>query len=149
MVQRITLCFAVIAAAFLHSCSPASRISRILRNHPNLKETETIDTFYSVLPGIVDTFKIQKTDTFSRNDTTFIRTSDTIRLERKCPTIQKTKTVIVPERKGKETTKGQGRKIRETKTEKPNFINRLTTKVMYVLLFITGFALGSLFSTRR
>lgn len=151
MVRKTPYIFAVFTAIFLLSCSPANRLSRLLARHPNLKQSETVDTFYSVLPGFVDTFKVQKTDTFTRNDTTFIRTSDTIRFERKCPTIRKT--IYVQSPPFKDTTQKRQRPVYKAKVKptRETLGQRIDRWFTYIFIFCAGYMVASVLNrfTRR
>lgn len=143
MVRKAPYIFAVLSAAFLLSCSPTNRLSRLLAQHPDLQQSETVDTFYSVLPGLVDTFKVQKTDTFTRNDTTFIRTSDTIRFERKCQTIRKT--IYVQSPPFKDTTKKRQRPFYKAKMKphRETLSQRIDRWFTYVFIFCAGYMVAS------
>lgn len=142
MVRKTPYIFAVFSAAFLLSCSPANRLSRLLDKHPDLKESETVDTFYSVLPGIVDTFKVQTTDTFTRNDTTFIRFSDTVRLVRRCPIIRKTFYVKSPPLQ--DTTQKRERPVRKAKViQRETLSQRIDRWFTYIFIFCTGYMVAT------
>lgn len=151
MVRKTPYIFAVLTAFFLLSCSPTNRLSRLLAHHPNLQQSETVDTFYSVLPGFVDTFKVQKTDTFTRNDTTFIRRSDTIRFERKCPTVRKT--IYVQSPPFKDTTKKRERSVYKAKVKphRETLSQRIDRWFTYVFIFCAGYMVASVLNrlTRR
>jgi hypothetical protein len=136
------------------SCSPANRVSRIIARNPHIKTTSVADTFYQDSFYEVDTFRVTQTDTFTRNDTTFIRTSDTIRLERKCPVIRQRQIVYLPDTsqktktKPKDATKGRERKVREGKPVKERTegffgrIQRYAANGFLLFFFVIGYAIG-------
>lgn len=142
--------YAILGCLLLFSCAPATRISRILARNPDLAKVSRVDTFDTGGIVRIDTFRVTQTDTFSRNDTTFIRTSDTIRLTAKCRGIRETVFIKCPQGKNqdKDSTKGRKGKIRQEKSVKQpreGFFERLTRyAVNGVLLFafIIGYAIG-------
>jgi len=151
MVFKTSTWYAVLVAALLVSCSPANRLSRILVRHPDLAKNGRVDTF--IADGIVqvDTFRITKTDTFSRNDTTFIRTSDTIRLNAKCRGIRETILIPCPKEKdhAKDSTKGRKRAVRKDnpiREPREGFFGRLeryAANGVLLMVFILGYVIGA------
>ena len=154
MVSKTSRIVAVLAATLLVSCSPANRISRILARHPHLQTSSQVDTIYQDGGIVFDTSYITKTDTFSSNDTTYIRRTDTIRLAGRCPkAIRETKSVYLPVRKSKDSTKGRERQVRKEKqVREPRIgfferIERFLANGILLLCFVIGYALGAFVNT--
>lgn len=106
----IYLLLMLLSALFLFSCTPAKRLSKILKENPNLIETNDT-TIYLKTVNVDTTFifnKISNVDTFYIKDikTKIYRFYDTLRVETENTTdsiIIKTHTIkMIPEQKNKE-----------------------------------------------
>jgi hypothetical protein len=147
MVRSTPFNYAVLAAFFLLSCSPASRLSRLVIRHPDLQKTSKTDTLWKVGNTFFDTTHITETDTFSINDTIYIRTADTFLFTAKCPTIRTKETIVIPSKKGKDSTQGRKRPVREARPQRPEkepYIKRVMTRFNYLLFLLAGYALALL-----
>ena len=109
------LCYLFVGICFM-SCSPQHRLSRLLKNNPNLYEIFRHDSILvrnEILSDSVFFFKSEK-DTIVFNNATIFRHFDTIRLRQSCPpcTTYLSKTILQPTEKIIKE-KGYKRSLRE------------------------------------